>query len=89
MTESTTAPAPRELAELIDRAASGKERVILTRDGAEVAAVVPMEDIRALEELDAREDEVDQSAFIEARELLERGETISHAEVKRRIREAQ
>lgn len=32
-------------------------RVVLTRDGAPVAAIVPVEDLRALEELDAAEDD--------------------------------
>ncbi|MGV3723172.1 MAG: type II toxin-antitoxin system prevent-host-death family antitoxin [Actinomycetota bacterium] len=85
MANMTTAPAPRELAELIDRAAVSKERVILTRDGAELAAVVSIEDLRALEAMEAREDEIDASLFADAREALERGETISHAELKRRV----
>jgi prevent-host-death family protein len=51
------------LAEVIDRAAIDKERVVLTRDGKPLAALVPIEDMEALEAL---EDEID-SAEIRAR----------------------
>jgi prevent-host-death family protein len=41
---------------VINRAAFGKERVVLTRRGKEVAAVVPIEDVKLLEELEDRID---------------------------------
>jgi prevent-host-death family protein len=44
------------LAELISRAAYGKERIVLTRRGKQLAAVVPIEDLRLLEKL---QDEID------------------------------
>lgn len=37
------------LAELAARAERGRERVVLTRDGKPVAAVVPIEDLKALQ----------------------------------------
>ena len=40
------------LAELISRAAYGKERIILTRRGKSLAAIVSMEDLRRLKKLD-------------------------------------
>ena len=42
--------------DVVSRAAYGKERVVLTRHGKPVAAVVPLEDLEALERL---EDELD------------------------------
>ncbi|MBC7544182.1 MAG: type II toxin-antitoxin system Phd/YefM family antitoxin [Candidatus Sericytochromatia bacterium] len=40
------------LAELISRAAYGKERIILTRRGKSLAAIVSMGDLRRLKKLD-------------------------------------
>lgn len=58
------------LAELISRAAYGKERIILTRRGKQLAAVVPIEDVRLLEKL---QDEIDlqeaRKALAEAQKL--------------------
>jgi prevent-host-death family protein len=45
-----------QFADIINRAAYGKERVILTRRGQELVAVVPVEDVRLLEELEDRLD---------------------------------
>ena len=53
---STTVEARNQLSEVIDRVACGKERVILTRRGKALVAVVPIEDVRLLEELDSRLD---------------------------------
>ncbi|MBA5867440.1 MAG: type II toxin-antitoxin system prevent-host-death family antitoxin [Nitrospira sp. CR1.3] len=46
-------------ADTINRVAYGKERVVLRRRGKEVAAVVPIDDLRLLEELEDRIDLVD------------------------------
>jgi prevent-host-death family protein len=51
-----TAEEQVRLAEIGERAAAQKERVVLTRGGKPVAAVVPVEDVAALEAL---EDELD------------------------------
>jgi prevent-host-death family protein len=51
-------------AELMNRAAFGKERVVLARRGKPLAAIVPIEDVKALEAL---EDERD---VLEARKRL-------------------
>ena len=45
-----------ELSTMVNRVAFGKERIALTRRGKQIAALVPVEDVRLLEELeDARE----------------------------------
>lgn len=41
----TTAQARKELADLLNRVAYGKETVILTRHGRELAALVPVEEL--------------------------------------------
>ena len=45
MTKMTTVEARDHFSDLINRAAYGKERIILTRRGKALAAVVPVEDI--------------------------------------------
>jgi len=47
----STAEARQNLAELVNRVAYGKERVVLTRHGKEVAALVPIEDLGLMAKL--------------------------------------
>lgn len=54
MEEIPTAEARRQLADLVNRVAYGKERVVLTRHGRAVAALVPLEDLSLLERLKRR-----------------------------------
>ena len=54
MESMTTAEARKQLAEVVNRVAYGKERVVLTRHGREVAALVPLEDLKLLERLRGR-----------------------------------
>ena len=56
MTALTTIQAREQFAELINRAAYGKERIVLTRRGRRLVAVVPVEDLQLLEALEDRED---------------------------------
>ena len=51
-------------ADTINRVAFGKERVVLRRRGKEVAAVVSMEDLRLLEDLEDRIDLADARAAL-------------------------
>lgn len=51
MKEITTAEARRQLAELLSRAAYGKERFVVTRHGKELVAIVPLEEMRLLDRL--------------------------------------
>jgi len=52
----TTAAARKNFSELVNRVAYGKDRVILTRRNKPLAAVVPIEDIALIEEIEDRED---------------------------------
>jgi prevent-host-death family protein len=51
MNEITTAEARRHMAELLSRAAYGKERFVVTRHGKELVAIVPLEEMRLLDRL--------------------------------------
>ena len=50
----STAAARDSFARVVNRAAYGKERVVLTRRGKPLAAVVPIEDVKQLDALYAR-----------------------------------
>ncbi len=56
MTKVTTVKARDQFSDVINRAAYGKERVVLTRRGKDLAAVVPIEDVKLLEEIEDRLD---------------------------------
>jgi prevent-host-death family protein len=75
----TTGDARKQFSDVINKAAYGKERVILTRRGKPLVAVVPIEDVELLEQLEDRMDIED------ARRVLadvEREGTISLEQVK-------
>ena len=44
--------ARKDLADVLNRAAYGKERVVLTRRGKDVAAIVPIDDLNILEAIE-------------------------------------
>ena len=54
------------LSDLVDRVANGKERIVLTRAGKELVAIVPIEDLEIMEE--RRDVEDAHAARIEAQE---------------------
>ena len=65
----STTEAQEKFPELLRRVAAGKERIILTRAGEELAAVVPIEDLALVEALEDRADiEETREALREARE---------------------
>ena len=51
MKQITTAEARKRMSELLNRAAYGKERFVLTRHGKELVAIVPLEDVTLLDRL--------------------------------------
>ena len=53
MNDISTAEARRNLAELVNRVAYGKERLVLTRHGKQLCALVPIEDLSFLDKLHA------------------------------------
>lgn len=52
MNVMTTVEAREHFSEFINRTAYGKERVVLTRRGKDIAVLVPLEDLKLLEELE-------------------------------------
>lgn len=64
MSNLTVAQAREQFADLLNRAAYSKERIIVMRHNKKVAALVPIEDLEALE---AMEDQID---VAEARKRL-------------------
>jgi len=65
MNAVSAADAHADFAKILDRAAQGKERLRITQDGQALAAVVPIEDLELLEELEDRIDIEDAHAALE------------------------
>ncbi|MCI0585502.1 MAG: type II toxin-antitoxin system Phd/YefM family antitoxin [Planctomycetes bacterium] len=56
MARLTVTDARANLAEALNRVAYGKERLVVRRRGKDLAAMIPVEDLRLLEELEDRAD---------------------------------
>ena len=82
MSEVTTVEARNSLATLINRAAYGRERIVLTRRGKDIAAIVPLEDLQLLEDLEERVDLEDAREAM--RDTHEHG-TVSWEKLKKRL----
>lgn len=65
MKEISTADTRKHMAELLNRAAYGGERFIVTRHGKELAAIVPLSDITLLDRLRSLLDRKDFEAAVE------------------------
>jgi len=76
----STVKARDEFADIVNRVAYGKERVILTRRGKKLVAVVPIEDIKLLEELEEKQDAAD------AEKALKEKGGIPWDEVKKKLK---
>ena len=72
MTTVTTAEARKKLAEIVNKVAYGKEPIVLTRRGEEIAALISMEELELLQLI---EDHIDIEDAKKA--LAEPGENIS------------
>lgn len=86
MTRLNVSKAREEFPDVVNRAAYGKERTIVSRRGKDLAAVIPIEDLRLLERL-ARE-EMDRIDLEDARAALAEAEekgTISLREARKRL----
>ncbi len=80
MADISTAEARNDFAEVINRASFGKERFVLTRRGKRLAAIIPVEDLELLEEL---EDRMDVDAARAA--LSESDERVSYQDLRREL----
>jgi prevent-host-death family protein len=75
--------ARREMSQLVNRVAYGKERIYLTSHEKKIVALVPIEDVEALEAIENEEDI--REAELALKEIEEKG-SIPIAEVRRRLR---
>lgn len=80
MKHVTTAEARKNMAELLNRAAYGGERFVVTRHGKELVAIVPLEDATLLDRLRGFLEKRDFEAAL--REVAEAG-TVTWDEVRR------
>jgi prevent-host-death family protein len=81
MTTTSISELKSALSEFLNRAAYGRERIIVASRGRPKAAVISIEDLRRLEELE------DALAAHEALEAYEAGETTPWEEVKAELAE--
>jgi antitoxin Phd len=65
LSKITTADARKKLANIVNRVAFGKESIVLTRRGEELAALVPMDELRLLQKIEDRIDIVDAKKALE------------------------
>ena len=82
MGQVSTVDARKQISEIINRAAFGKERMILTRRGKELVAVVPIEDLKLLEALEDRIDLEEAKAALS--ESKKKG-TVSWEKIKKEL----
>ena len=85
MARLSVSKAREEFPEIVNRAACGKERTIVSSRGKDLAAVVPIEDLRLLERL-ARQ-EMDRRDIQDARAALKEAEEKGSTPVQDFIRE--
>jgi prevent-host-death family protein len=72
MTRLNVSKAREEFPEVVNRAAYGNERTIVSRRGKDLAAVIPIEDLRLLERL--AQEEIDRIDIEDARAALKEAE---------------
>lgn len=82
MEHISTAEARKNMAELVNRAAYGGERFVVTRHGKELVAIVPVEDATLLDRLRGLLEKRDYEAAL--REIAETG-TVPWADVRREL----
>lgn len=78
----STSEARFAFSDVINRAAYGKERVVLTRRGKQIVAVIPVEDLKLIEEI---EDRLDVAAAKRAWAAQGKESPAPWAEVKKRL----
>src|SRR4051812_27618831 len=84
MASVSTVAARNDFSTVLNRAAFGKERVILERRGKPIAAVVPIEDVNLLQAL---EDNLDIADALAARKEARKKGTKSFAQIRTELGE--
>jgi prevent-host-death family protein len=86
MTTITAEKARNSFSDLISHTAYSKDRVVVTRNGKRMAAIVSIEDLELLEHLmDRIEDELDLEDIRVALREYEEGKTIPWEQAKRQL----
>jgi len=85
MTRLSVSKAREEFPEVVNRAAYGKERTIVSRRGKDLAAVIPIEDLRLLERL--AQEEIDRIDVEDARAALKEAEEKGTSPLRDLVRE--
>ncbi len=80
LTKISTADARKRFSNIVNRVAFGKESIILTRRGEELAALVAMDELRLLQELENRIDIADAMKAIK-----EPGEDIAAKQIWKKL----
>lgn len=83
MAEVSLVEAHERFLEVVDRAEEAKERIYLTRAGKRIAAIVPIEDVEAIEKI---EDRIDRRALKRARAEMAVKGTIPWEKLKAELR---
>lgn len=86
MTRLNVSKAREEFPEVVNRAAYGNERTIVSRRGKDLAAVIPIDDLRLLERL--AQEEMDRIDIADARAALKEAEekgTISLEDARKQL----
>jgi len=82
MIQKTASDARQQFAEMVNQVAFGGERIVIHRHGKQLAAVVPIEDMNLIHDLEARLDLDD--ARNSLKEAQEKG-TVSFTEIKQQL----
>lgn len=82
MKRITTAEARKDMADLLNRTAYGKERFVVTRHGKELVAIVPLEEVTLLDRLRAL---LSRKEFERALEEMDTDDTVAWDEVRREL----
>lgn len=85
MIEVRVSEARRDLSEHINRVAFGDERIVLTRHGKGVVALVSVADAEYLEQLERLEDEEDMAILSERLKDTDPSDYIPHEEIEAEI----
>jgi prevent-host-death family protein len=83
MNTINTVKAREHFSELINRTAFGKERIILSRRGKNLLALIPLEDLYLLQ---LAEDLIDTKDAAAAIKEYEKGDVVSLDEIEKRLR---
>ncbi len=84
MTEISTVEARDQFSEIVNKAAYGKERMIVTRRGKALAALIPIEDLRILEEIEDRKD-VEDAKWILAEAKAKKEKPVSYKKIRKEL----